>query len=132
MEKSWSHDPTLRTTIVRVSYGICGIMAIAEFCCYLVYFHYVFRHDNSVAAAVISKSALSSRNRSNAISMAGQVITWLSEIWFLVFLGLLSIVLKGSMLREVGVMIKVADYFLVPFIHVMTSSPVQKFRNQKQ
>ena len=105
-------------------------MVITEFCCYLVYFHHIFHHDNNVAAGVISTSTLSSRNRSNAISMAGQIISWITEVWYLAFLGLLSIVLKGSTLREVATMIKIADFFLVPLIQVMTSSPIQKFWSQ--
>jgi len=98
-----------------------------ELLCYLIYFWYIYNHDNKVAALVISKNTLKSRNKINAISMVGQVVSWIIKIWYFVLVGLLTAIFPIDLLREVSVLIKASSYFLIPFVQVLTSAPIMRY-----
>ena len=87
----------------------------------------MYNHDNKVAAAIVSKATLKSRNKTNAISMVGQIVSWVMEIWYIVLVGLLSTLFQVELLREVSVLIKTTEYFLIPMVQVLTSAPISKF-----
>ena len=87
----------------------------------------MYNHDNKVADAIVSKATLKSRNKTNAISMVGQIVSWVMEIWYIVLVGLLSTLFQVELLREVSVLIKTTEYFLIPMVQVLTSAPISKF-----
>ncbi len=117
----------LRKAMVRMCFVFGGILTLVELFCYLAYFQYIYNHDNNVAAAVVSKSTLKTRNKTNAISMVGQVTSWIMEIWYIVLVGLLSTMFQVDLLREISVLIKTTEYFLIPLVHVLTSAPIMRF-----
>lgn len=121
----------LKKAMVRASFICGGILTLVELCCYLAYFHYIYNHDNNVAASVISKSTLKSRNKTNAISMVGQVTGWVMEIWYIVLVGLLSTMFQVDLLREVSVLIKALEYFLIPLVQICTSAPIKRHFREK-
>jgi hypothetical protein len=121
----------LKKAVVRASFIFGGILTLIELCCYLTYFHFIYNHDNTVAITVISKSSLKSRNKTNAISMGGQVASWVMEIWYIVLVGLLSTMFQVELLREVSVIIKASDYFLIPLVQILTSAPIKRNFKEK-
>ena len=76
---------------------------------------------------VVSQTMIRIRNKTNAISMVGQVTSWIMEIWYIVLVGLLSTMFQVDRLREVAVLIKTTEYFLIPLVHVITSAPIKRF-----
>ena len=121
----------LKKAMVRASFICGGIFTLVELCCYLAYFHFIYNHDNNVAAAVISQSTLKTRNKTNAISMVGQVTSWIMEIWYIVLVGLLSTMFQIDLLREVSVLIKASEYFLIPLVQILTSAPIKRYFREK-
>ena len=113
--------------------GFVTLLSLIECVCYLVYFNFIYHHDNHVAAGVISKSTLRYRNRANAISMAGQAISLLAQFWYILIVGILYAIFKGYLLREAAALIKMIDFLIIPLIYIKTSEPIKKFINhQKQ
>jgi hypothetical protein len=41
--------------------------------------------------------------------------------------GVLSTLFQVELLREVSVLIKTSEYFLIPLVQVLTSAPIKKF-----
>ena len=117
----------IRKSMVRMCFIFGGFLTIIELCCYLAYFQYIYHHDNKVAAKVVSQTMIRIRNKTNAISMVGQVTSWIMEIWYIVLVGLLSTMFQVDRLREVAVLIKTTEYFLIPLVHVITSAPIKRF-----
>ncbi len=102
-------------------------MTLIELICYLLYFQYMFHHGNSVAALVVSQSTLNHRNKINAITMLGQVINWMTEIWYIFLVGILSTVFEFSLLREVAAVVKCTDFLLIPLTLILTSPTTKNF-----
>ena len=122
-----NYDISYRKKIMRLGMSFCIIMTLVECLCCLVYFHYIYHHDNHVAASVISQKVLTSRNKTNAISMVGQAISLIAEFWYIIAIGLFSAMVEFPLLREVGVVVKISDFFIIPLIHILTSAPIKMF-----
>jgi hypothetical protein len=117
----------LRKLLFSICYLLCCIMTLIELSCYLLYFQYIFYHGNSVAALIVSQSTLKHRNKINAISMLGQVINWLTEIWYILLVGVLSTVFEFSLLREAAAVVKCTDFLLIPLTLILTSPTTKNF-----
>ena len=122
---------TFRKSMVRLCFVFGGILTIIELCCYLAYFQYIYNHDNKVAAMVISQTMIRIRNKTNAISMVGQVTSWVMEIWYAVLIVMLSTFYDTDTLREIASLIKDFEFVFIPLVEVQTSSPIIKFLSQK-
>ena len=125
-----NYDISYRKKIMRLGMSFCIIMTLVECLCCLVYFHYIYHHDNHVAASVISQKTLTSRNKTNAISMVGQAISLVAEFWYIILIGVFSTMVEFSLLREVAVIVKIADFCIIPLIHILTSAPIKMFIKQ--
>ena len=117
----------MRKSMVRLCFGFGGILTIIELCCYLAYFQYIYHHDNKVAAVVVSQMMIKIRNKSNAISMVGQLTKWIMEVWYIILVGIFSTMFQVDLLREVSVLIRATEYFLIPLVQVLTSPPIKRF-----
>ena len=117
----------MRKSMVRLCFGLVGILTIIELCCYLTYFQYIYHHDNNVAVMVVSQIIIRIRNKSNAISMMGQVTKWIMEVWYIILVGIFSTMFQVDLMREVSVLIRATEYFLIPLVHVLTSPPIKRF-----
>jgi hypothetical protein len=95
-----SFQAKYKKIILQIDVGLVSLLSLTECFCYFFYFHYIYHHDNYVAAGVISMSTLKNRNRTNAISMVGQAISLLAQFWYILIVGILYAIFKGS-LREV-------------------------------
>ena len=104
----------------------------AEISSYAILFHYICQHDNRIANTVLKPSVVQSRNRANAINLTGLVLGWLTEVWYVVLVGIVSLVTERNAYRELAAILKVYEFYLIPLVQVHTSDPLKKFRaNQK-
>jgi hypothetical protein len=101
---------------------------IVEISSYFILVHYIVQHDNKTAIGVLHESVIKKRNRVNAINLTGLVMGWLMEIWYIILVGILSLVVDSKVLREVSAVLKHFEFYLVPLIQVHTSDPLKKFR----
>jgi hypothetical protein len=95
---------------------------------YFILFHYIVQHDNKTAIGVLQQSVIKKRNRVNAISLTGLVMGWLMKVWFIILVGILSLIIDSYVLREVSTVLKQFEFYLVPLVQVHTSDPMKKFR----
>ncbi len=106
---------------------IGGLVTLVELVCYAAFFEYVFRHDNYLAIGIVPASVIQHRNKTNAVSMFGQVLSWFMEVWYILLVGILSTFVKMEFLRGVFVLIKCSEYCLVPMVQILTSAPIRRF-----
>jgi hypothetical protein len=72
------------------------------------------------------------RNRANAISLTGLFATWCLEICYIIFGGLLSIVVTDSnFIREFVSALIPFEYYFIPLVQIYTSAPIRKFLSKK-
>ena len=114
--------------VVRLLVFIGGVFTLSESLFYVSFFHFLFLHNNNIAASVLHPAVVKHRNRTNAISMLGLFFTWILEIWYLV---LVAIWPKQGSVREVGSLFKMSDFCLIPLVQIITSAPMKKFIHQK-
>ena len=112
---------------VLLAISCTGItLNLIEMLCYGVFFHYVTYHNNNIASAILQQSVIKQRNNTNAISMLGLFASWLLEIWYIFFVGLLAFEFDISFLREVAAALKDFDFILIPIFQTLTSVPIKK------
>ena len=108
-----------------------GVLAVVfniiELTCYIISFGYLIYHDNTIAISVLTQDVINQRNKRNAITMVGQLVTWIVEILYVVLQFIFA--LKGNMgeMREIASIIKTLDFFLIPLVQIVTSPPLKRF-----
>ena len=100
---------------------------IIEFSCYIIIFYIIYKHDNFEAVLILKPSVIKQRNQTNAVTLTGQIICFFIEIWFLIIVGLLAILFNEFQMREWAGVIKAVDFFLIPLVMILTSSPLKNF-----
>ena len=116
---------------VLVFSSIIGIFLTAlEWFCYFVLFVHISHHNNSIGRAVLSQSAIKQRNRTNAISMLGLFITWFLEVIYITFVGIVGPMFDQEWFRDYSAAFKDLDFVLIPWIQILTSSPIKRFRHK--
>ena len=118
---------TFRKSVVRTCFVLCGVLTLIELCCYLSYFQFIYNHDNKVAARIVLLDTLRIRNRTTAISMVGQILSWFMQVWYTVLVGVLSTMFKVDLLREISVLVKISQYFYIPLLQIFTSTHIKNF-----
>jgi hypothetical protein len=113
--------------MVRLISYVAGLWTLTELCCYLAFFQHVIHHNNSIAVGVVAPSVLKNRNKTNAITMAGQAASWIMEIWYIVIVGVLSTIVQVDILREISVVVKALEFCLNPFVLIYTSAPIRRY-----
>ena len=125
------------------------ILNITELVSYLFLFYFVWKHDNKLAADILSKDVIQKRNRTNALSLVGCFATWAVNIIYVIGVGLVPIIFlsitnatgvssipfqfNNSMsVREVTSFFKFFDYLIIPFIQIKTSPPLKRFIESKK
>jgi hypothetical protein len=83
------------------------------------------QHRSRSGGAVAS--VLKNRNKTNAITMAGQAASWIMEIWYIVIVGVLSTIVQVDILREISVVVKALEFCLIPFVQIYTSAPIRRY-----
>ena len=77
-----------RKEVLVFSSSIGIFLTALEWFCYFVLFAHISHHNNNIARAVLSQSAIKQRNRTNSISMLGLFITWFLEVIYITFVGI--------------------------------------------
>ena len=103
------------------------LLTMLELTSYIIFFHYVSKHNKNVASTILQPSVIKQRNQANAISMVGQIVAWVLEIWYTIFMGFLPIYFKLETVREASALLKNIEYVLIPMVEVYTSAPIRKF-----
>ena len=115
-------------TLVRVLVGsIGGILNIIEVSSYGIYFYHIAKHDNTVAVRILDPSVITKRNKRNAISMMGQLVGWIMEVWHVVLIGILTPIFNLDSLRNVSSLLKNFEFCLIPLVQIWTSVPIKRY-----
>jgi len=107
------------------------LLNLTEVMCYFNYFHYIFRHESTVAANIIKPSELKNRRNANAFSMAGQMAGWVMNIWQILYVGVSSLFFDSYHVNEFIPFFKMLEFPLLPLIQTYTSPPIKRFLKQK-
>ena len=122
---------------VKLGFRICftlsaGLLTILDIVSYIALFHHVWVHDNTIAVEILDKKIIVQRNKSNALSLMGCFATWIINIFYTTGLGLLYFVVKNSAdVRNVTSFFKFYDFFLIPYVQILTSPPLRRFISAK-
>ena len=123
------HDPELATKLAFFIASVCILCNITEMVCYLLLFHHIYQHDNTVAILILNSDVIKIRNSRNAISLMGQLCTWLLEtsyfllLMFFIYFGVATN--QGN--REKASIIKLSEFTLLPLVQILGSPPLRKF-----
>ena len=104
-----------------------GIFSMIEIACYIVIYLHIDVHNNTVAIQLLDPSVIRVRNRTNSITLTGQVMSWFMELWYIVLIGFISNMFNPASLREVAPFFKTFEFFLVPLVQIYTSPPIKRF-----
>ena len=112
---------------IAIIAGIGTIFTMLELTSYIIFFQYITKHNKNVASTILQPSVIKQRNQANAISMVGQIVAWVLEIWYTIFMGFLPIYFKLETVREASALLKNIEFVLIPMVEVYTSAPIRKF-----
>ena len=126
MEDSFVTMKVKKKSIAIIA-GIGTIFTMLELTSYIIFFQYITKHNKNVASTILQPSVIKQRNQANAISMVGQIVAWVLEIWYTIFMGFLPIYFKLETVREASALLKNIEYVLIPMVEVYTSAPIRKF-----
>ena len=98
-------------------------MIIAEIVLYSVFFHHLYRHDNSENLRhMLDASIIKHRNRRNAITFFAQFCSFVFEFMFLIA-AILAVL--GKSRWYVGFVLKVSCFTTMSIVEVLTSSALR-------
>ena len=126
MEDSFVTMKVKKKSIAIIA-GIGTIFTMLELTSYIIFFQYITKHNKNVASTILQPSVIKQRNQANAISMVGQIVSWVMEIWYTMFMGFLPMYFKMETVREVSALLKNFEFVLIPMVEVYTSAPIRKF-----
>ena len=98
---------------------------------YIAVSQLIMNHNNNIAASILQPGVIKQRNRVNAVTMVGQLLAWLMEVWYLFFIAVLSGFYDIDTLREVASMLKTLEFVLIPLVEVHTSKPIRDFCSRR-
>ena len=107
--------------------SLVAIFNLIEMVCYVVFFTVIIHHDNTLANGVVKPGEIKQRNRVNAFTMFGQVVTWAMELSYVLVLLIFAGKRKSSNSRELPALLKLAEFTVIPIVQILTSAPLRKF-----
>ena len=117
---------TRESTFLLVS-SIGIFLTFIEMLCYIVFFHHIMVHNNSIAATVLQPGVIKQRNKTNAISMLGLFATWFIQMCYILGNGLLISLFDAEWLRDYSAFLKDFKFVWIPWIEIVTSAPIKRF-----
>ena len=117
----------VKTTVLLLIAAIAFLLNIAELGCYITIFSYLSYINKKNASSVLKPSIIRDRNRSNAISLTGQAIGWVMEVWYIILVGVFSTIYKFELTRELSPIIKLFEFALIPLVEIYTTPPLKSF-----
>ena len=114
----------------QIVIGILSILLmlnVLEVLCYAVLFSHIFHHNNNIAILILNPDVIKVRNTKNAISLIGQLATWILEASY-ALLGLYFVSLRLNVTgRELASFIKLSEFTLIPLVQILCSPPLKNF-----
>jgi hypothetical protein len=107
--------------------GLVLLLNVAELLSFVVLFYHVYHHDNSVAISILNPKVIKARNTQNAISLVGQLSTWILETAYVLLLLNFAYLFSISTSRELASFIKLSEFTVIPFVQILCSPPLRKF-----
>ena len=109
--------------------GIC--LTATEITSYIVlYYHISCHNNNKTIQQILDKNTIKNRNRTNAISLTGMFLSWAWEVWYLLLVGIISLVINdANWFRELATLIKCYEFYFIPLVQIYTSAPIKRFKN---
>ena len=112
------------SVIPRVVWLILIAMTLAEITTYIVYFHYIYRHDNSEnLARLLEPAVIRKRNKMNAITFFGQFCSFVFDISINILLVIITTAF-GNYRASYAVLfiLKTASFPAMSMVEVLTSN----------
>ena len=113
--------------IIAALAGVGILLNMMELISYLVLFRFLYNHDNHVAISILKPDVIKMRNSKNAISLVGQLSTWLLELSYTVLMFLYINLNPNEGTREVASICKLLEFSVIPLVQVLASSPLRKY-----
>lgn len=103
------------------------MLNICELYCYIILFRFLYNHNNRVVIMVLKPEVIQRRNAKNAISLAGQLSTWILETSY-ALLGLFFVTFAhNESYRELASFVKLSEFALIPLVQILCSPPLRSF-----
>ena len=114
--------------ITNLTLLICQVIIIFEFVCYIVIMFSVFMHDIKLATdKVIDTNVMKQRNKRNAITMTGQVLSFLVELGYAILLLFLYNKKESGIFKEIDTWILVIFVWTtITVIQIGTSPEIRR------
>ena len=114
------------TTQMTISV-IMLFMVVAEIIIYIIFFHHMYKHDNSQGLRrLLDPSVIRSRNRRNAITFFGQFCSFFFEFSWILFFVLTAVI--GNRTKELifsRFLIKMVSFPVISVLDVLTSTTLR-------
>jgi hypothetical protein len=112
--------------LIKIEIGIGAVMAlmtISEIIIYIVFFHHMYKHDNSDRLRrLLERNVIKGRNRRNAITFFGQFCSFMFEFTeVLLFVLAYTIGTKTNNLPLIAIVFRRSSFVIMPMVEVMTS-----------
>ena len=96
----------------------------------VLYYHISCHNNNKTIQQILDKNTIKNRNRTNAISLTGMFLSWAWEVWYLLLVGIISLVINdANWFRELATLIKCYEFYFIPLVQIYTSAPIRRFKN---
>ena len=96
----------------------------------VLYYHISCHNNNKTIQQILDKNTIKNRNRTNAISLTGMFLSWAWEVWYLLLVGIISLVINdANWFRELATLIKCYEFYFIPLVQIYTSAPIKRFKN---
>jgi hypothetical protein len=102
-----------------------GMLVVLQVFCHAKIFLTIMRHNESVAAHILTANSLKRRKMSNSIGLASQIAIWILQIWFIAFALVIRLYDK-QISSEITSIVKMAEFCLIPIIQIVTTPSLRK------
>ena len=103
-----------------------GVLMITELLSYMMIFFEQSTSTESVSR-YLSEATLKKRHKTNAITLTGQFLTWLAGGWYIIMALVLSLTAKTEQARELGALLKIMQFGIIPAIEIVTSPAIRRY-----
>ncbi len=123
--------PSLLQYHMTAIFMLLLMLNITEMLCYLILFCHIYNHDNTVGALVLRPDVIKMRNSRNAISLLGQLSTWLLETSYNLLMLYFIYLYRFDVNQELASVFKLSEFTLIPLAQVLCSPPLRNFLFRK-
>ena len=114
---------------VRLYAGVtCLISVVSETIIYIIFFHYIYKNDNSVSLKkLLDKKVINARNRTNAITFFGQFCSFFVElsIIFIYAAGQMRNGNENSIIYEMALNSYQIGFAVMSMVEILTSNTLR-------